>query len=453
MYAFATVAPVLVALLVTPLVTRQLGAAQYGVVGVGISLYQAGAILFGVGLSAAITRHAIISQSGVSGAIALVYVGAGVAGSLAVIALVLLPLWGRFLVPLEASLALAWPIVSALGLAVLTLSQSVFRAQNRVVTFVSLGVISAVSGPVLGLAITSLTSSSATNYLCGVAIGHTATAVASLVLLGFPGRSYFRFEEVTASLRIGLPTVPHSIASTFLTTVVVVLASRLDGIETAGRVQLAIFLGTAPLMILGAFNNSWAPMIYRASNQERARLLSQSSQVISVIVFALIGGFCLLVEPVARFIAGPELYSGDLTRFALVVATATPFMALYLMNINEVFRTGRTGPLAFTTPSAAALAIGAALALHATLTVGVLAFAIVLPVFHLMMGLISIWLRSRAGGAPPRIGGALPGLAAALALPLVLVSVTVPLWASVLGVLLLGATFVFASRHAIAAVR
>lgn len=453
-YALATVAPVLVALLVAPLVTRLLGAEQYGVVGVAIALYQTGAILLGAGLSAAITRHAIIADSGVPGAVALVYSGAGIAISIALAGIVSRPAWAALLVTDDnAAAALTWPVLSALGLAVLTLSQSVFRAQSRVVTFVTLGIASALVGPVVGLVTALVTEPDASNYLFGLAVGHIFAAIASLLLLGRPRRRWFRFDELRTSLRIGLPTVPHSVASSFLTTVVVVMASQLYGIEEAGRAQLAIFIGTAPLIILGAFNNSWAPMIYRASDEDRPALLSQSSRVISVIVLTLVTGFVLLVGPVAHFIAGPSMFTDDLPRFALIVSIATPWMALYLMNINEVFRTGQTGMLAITTPSAALAAVGIALLVLATQSVGFISLALVLPVFHATMWLISMWLRSRTGSTRPQVAAALPGLAGAAALPLLASFAPVPLWLVILVAMAGIALLTFLSRHAIAALR
>lgn len=411
-YALATVAPVLVALLVTPLVTRLLGAAAYGIVGVSISVYQTTSIVVGLGLSAAITRHAIIEASGIRGAVAQVYFGAAMSGLLVIFSGALLPFWGHWVLPTGDPYVLIFPLLSAFGLAILTFSQSVLRAQERVKTFVALAVASAMVGPAIGLMLVLLVEHSSAFYLLGLAVGHLLAATASLLLLPRVQRADFHRDDLKSGLRIGLPTVPHSVAAALLATIVVVLVSHFDGLTSAGRTQLALFLGTAPLMILAAFNNSWAPMVYRTNDQERPRLLERSAEAISVLVFALVGGFCVFVDPVARFIAGPELYSQDLTRTALIAAASTPFMALYLVNINEVFRSGKTTLLAITTPASAASALGLA-SLAASASGYIIAISAAIPAFHLFMWLSSVMLRKRTGALAPRMRSAYAGFALA----------------------------------------
>lgn len=447
-YALATAAPVLVGLVVTPLVTRYLGANEYGVVGVGVSLYQTGAILLGAGLSAAITRHAIIATSGVSGAVALVYFGTGISAIGALVAWATLGMWGPVIASGDLLPTLSWPIASALGLSVLTLSQSVLRAQNRVKTFVVLGTGSAVTGPAIGLLAVVLVRPSASAYLVGLAAGHALTAAVSLALIPRCARKDFRRAELVASLKMGIPTVPHSIASALLVTLAVLLSARLDGMGAAGRMQLALFLGTSPLAVLAAFNNSWAPLIYRTSDKDRPALLARSSQVVSVLVFFLVATFCILVDPVARFIAGPAIYSSELTRLALIAATATPLMALYLVNINEVFLSGKTGLLSVTTPSSVALALATALSLRFGFGSS-LAFAVTLPAFHLAMWLLSVGLRARTGAAAPLIRASLPGYGLAGAVPLVNAFMVVPLWMAVTAIAVLGGLLTLAARGAL----
>lgn len=411
LYALATVAPILSTLLITPAITRMLGATQYGLVGISITLYQMFAIVLSLGLPAAITRHAIIATSSLEGAVALVRFGsiASVLGGALLIATV--PFWGSLFIGEINPWVLGFPMISASGLAILTLCQSLFRAVGRVSTFVAMGVLSAVSGPVLGLLSALANGPHAASYLGGLAAGHFGTGVVALILTLLIKRPRISRADIMTNLRIGLPTVPHSIASAFLVSVLVVMASIFGSVEDAGRLQLALLLGTAPLILLGAFNNSWAPMIYRASDEARAPLLSQTTKAISVIVFALVGGFCTFAQPVIAFIAGPELYIPEMLSTAVLTTIAAPFMALYLSNVHLVFLSGRTGMLALTTPLSLVVAMGylfvtaAGLSLHSLAT-----FALGIPVFHLSQWFMSMWLRRRSGYDAPRVASSMPAL-------------------------------------------
>ena len=329
-YALATVAPILSTLIITPVVTRAIGPGDYGLVGVSITLYQLGGVLLGLGLPSAITRHAIVAKSGTAGASALVVFGTLASILAGCLLLAGIPLWGHLVLGPERTWILAWPVVSSIGLSMLALSQSLLRGVNKVLTFVTLSCASAFLGPGIGLASVLLVDPTANGFLQGLAVGHSLSGIASIVVVFHLARPKFSWVEIKASLRIGWPTLPHSVAMSLLLTVLVIFAAKTVGLEDAGRLQLALLLGTAPLILLGAFNNSWAPMIYRASDAQRPDVLSDTLRAISVIVFFLVAGFCILAEPVVSFIAGPVLFNRDMLVSSIVIAAATPFMALYL---------------------------------------------------------------------------------------------------------------------------
>lgn len=415
LYSLSTIAPVLVSLLITPLITRALGADGYGVVGIGITLYQFGSIALGLGLSTAITRHAIIAGTGVAGATALAWSGAALSIICGGLAVALLPFWGPALLgDAGDTQTLIWPTLSAVALSILTLCQSVFRAVSRVKAFVALGMLSASAGPLIGLIAVSTGPAESSTYLCGLAIGHTLAAVAALALLPHIPRRAFSLAEIRGGLALGLPTVPHSITGALVTIVLVACATQLEGVAAGGRLQLALFLGSAPMLVLGAFNNSWAPMVFRQKESERSDFLARSMQTISVLVLTLVVFFCTLLAPVASFIAGPELYDESLRAAALIACAATPLMALYLVNIHLVFLRGRTLALAATTPVSGAVGIAASLAALALWPGYPAVIAIGLPVFHGCQALWAWWLSARTGYPSTSISRSIPALVASL---------------------------------------
>lgn len=437
LYSLATIAPVLISLLVTPLITRALGADGYGVVGIGITLYQFGSIALGLGLSAAITRHAIIAGSGVTGATALVWIGAALSVVGGALVAALLPLWGSVLLGhADGVEALLWPIISAAALSVLTLCQSVFRAISKVKTFVALGILSALAGPVIGLVAVTAGRPEPGAYLSGVAIGHVIAAAAALIALPRVPRTAFSLRDLRSGLAVGLPTVPHSVTGALVTVFLVAAATQIEGIAAGGRLQLALFLGSAPLLILGAFNNSWAPMVYREPDDQRTSFLSRSMLVVSVLVAALLAGFCALLEPIAQFIAGPAVYDESLRSAALIASVATPLMALYLVNIHLVFLRGRTLALAATTPISGAIGVGGALIAFST-SGWPAVIAAGLPVFYGCQAVWAWWLSSRTGYPRASIARSLPLIAVALILPVITAWLRPPFVVMTIGALLI----------------
>jgi O-antigen/teichoic acid export membrane protein len=251
----------------------------------------------------------------------------------------------------------------------------------------------------------------AKGFLTGLAAGHALAGLASLLVVFRIARPKFSWDEIKANLRIGWPTLPHSVAMSLLLTILVVAAAKTAGLEDAGRLQLALLLGTAPLILLGAFNNSWAPMIYRASDPQRARVLSDTLRAIAMLVFLLVAGFCVLAEPVVSFIAGSGLFNAELLTTSILVAAATPFMALYLANAHLVFLSGKTTPLAVTTPTSLALSLVAVTTVAALFhTSSIVAFALGVVVFHSSQWMMSTFLSQRSGYGRPRIAPSLPTL-------------------------------------------
>ena len=437
-YTVATAAPILSTLLVTPLVTRLLTPTQYGLVGIAVSIYQVGLVLLALGLPAAITRHALIEDSGAAGASGLVVSGAGAVVFGAAFFALFIPLWGPLVLPHGELSILLWPVASAVGLSVLMLCLSLLRALERVVLFAVLGSLTALVSPVLGVLGILLGGSRAENYLLGLSAGHVMVGLLALILTIRIQRPSFSRLALKLNLRIGLPTVPHSIATALLTSVLVVVAGHLGGLENAGRLQLALLLGTAPLVLLGAFNNAWAPMIYRASAVVRTQVLSRSTHLVAVIVFALNAGFCVFAKPVVYFVGGPQIANDAMVQASILVTVAAPFMLLYLANMHLVFLSGRTGLLAVTTPlSVVAALVTVILGFYIYPAADVRWFAVGLPLFHICQVGMSTMLRRRSGFEKARFAASLPVLGLSLFVSLVAGSLLAGVLPSVVAFLVL----------------
>lgn len=426
----ATVAPILVTLGVTPVLTRLLGAFEYGLVGVSITLYQLAAVLFGLGFPAAITRHAIMEKSGLAGARGIAMASMFLALLFAAVVLAASPLWSPLMLPEEQSGLVIWPLISAVGLSALTASQSMFRASENVRAFAAFAALAALVPPGLGLTSVWLTGAVAANYLPFVAAGHSLVGALSMIWACRNSSVSITRHEVSSALKVGLPTVPHQVAGSLILVVLVAMTVASSGVAAAGGLQLAIMLGSTPMVLLGAVNNAWAPMIYRSSGGQRTALLGSTFRTVSVLVLVLLAGFAVVGPPVIHVVGGPVADQPGVVQSAMLVAISTAAMAGYLVNIHLVFLSGRTGLLALTTPLTAAVAVTFAGFMAEFESKPLWTVAAAIPVFHLLQSMWSIWLRRRTGLPMAPTLQAVSTSALGL-LPLAAGAVTGDIWATV----------------------
>ncbi len=415
MYTIGTVAPILVTLLITPLVVRLVGTAQYGYVGISITTYQAVAVILPLGLPAAVTRHALIERSARAGAAGLVLLGAAVAVVIAIPVALTSPAWGAVLFG-DVGWLLVWPVLSSVGLAWMALGQSMLRADDRAKSFVALGWTMAIAPPASALALCALSGAEVVVYLVALAIVQVLVGAAAVWVSCRRAHATTSAVEARGALRVALPTVPHQLAMASLGVATVAIVTSMGGVTAGGQAQLAILLGTAPLTILGALNNAWAPMVYRASGVERERLLRSTTAVVSLVALALTAAFCVCAPWLALILVGPA-HSTPLTTAALITSAGAGFMVLYLSNIHLVFVSGRTSLLAVATPASLLISVVTASAASAASGVAMLA-VIVVPVFYLLQYAASTALRHVVGQPATRVSAAVPAVAASGLVPI-----------------------------------
>ena len=408
LYTVGTAAPVLSNAVITPFVTRLLGPEDYGVVATALVVIQVGMIVAGLGLAAAITRHGILEESGVEGARALVHRGAAAAVLVAACASLAVEPFGR-LVGIDDDVALVLSFAAAAGFSVVVNVQSYLRVLDRPLPFVLLSLGAALGGPALGLLALLLGDGTANAYLAGLATGFVLTALAGLALT--LRRSRHVRGDTRRALRVGLPTIPHQVALYLAGGALVLVAGHLYGTADAGRLQLAVLIGSAPGVLTASLNNAWAPVVYRTDPLHRGEVLEHTGRDIAVLT-GLAAGFVAFTAPTLLRVAAPSTYDPtELTPAVGVVAIGTVLSVLYLSNVHLVFASGRSSGLAVVTPSA--LVVGVAVAWVAGSAVGLGAIGVGMPVTYAVMAAgvallarrvsATRWRESRVVG--PMLGG------------------------------------------------
>ena len=360
-YTIGTAAPILANIAVVPVVTRMLGKPGYGVVAIAIVVIQVAMMAGSFGMPSVITRQGILAQSGVAGARALLIRGSLMTVGLVAAVILTAPLWDRLVqVPLRSAVLLA--LAASAFFVVVENSQALLRVLDRPVAFVSLSLTATLGGPLLGLALlaSSAPARSPERYLIGLAAGYAAAAAVGLLLCLRGGRPKREPGDTRAALRLGLPVIPHLVALFLANGALVFLTGQLFDIASAGRIQLALLVGSAPAVITSALNNSWAPIIYREPAHERGAILAHTARDITTLVALISGGVALLSPWLMRFVADAGFAPLELVPAVAIVAFGCVLSVAYLANVHLVFAAGRSLGLSVVTPLSLLIGLGCA---------------------------------------------------------------------------------------------
>jgi O-antigen/teichoic acid export membrane protein len=393
-YTLGTAAPILANAAVVPVVTRLLGKPEYGVVAIAIVVIQVAMMAGSFGMPSVITRQGILAGSGVAGARALLVRGSLMTVGLVTAVILSAPLWDPLVqAPLRSAVLLA--LAASAFYVVVENSQALLRVLDRPGAFVSLSLTATLGGPLLGLALLAQ-QRSPDRYLSGLAAGYGAAAAAGLALSLHGGRRGRERGDTRAALRMGLPVIPHLVALFLANGALVVLAGHLYDIATAGRLYLALLVGSSPAVITSALNNSWAPIVYRADQRDRAAVLAHTAHDIATLAALISGGVALLSPWLMRFVAGSSFAPLELVPAVAIVAFGCVLSVAYLANVHLIFAAGRSLGLSLITP----------LSLLAGLTCAWLVgrqnpvlLAIGFPATYAALAVGTAWLRRRVHAA------------------------------------------------------
>jgi O-antigen/teichoic acid export membrane protein len=387
-YTLGTAAPILANAAVVPFVTRLLGKPAYGVVAIAIVVIQVAMMAGSFGMPSVITRQGILAGSGVAGARALLVRGSLMTCGLIAVVILAAPLWDPLVQePLRGPLLLA--LAASAFFVVVENSQALLRVLDRPGAFVSLSLTATLGGPLLGLALLA-GNRSPESYLSGLTAGYAAAAVVGLVLCLRGGRPAGERGDTRAALRMGLPVIPHLVALFLANGAIVFLAGRLFDVPTAGRIQLALLVGSSPAVITSALNNSWAPIIYRAPEHERGAVLSHTARDVATLAALVSGGVALLSPWLLRLAAGASFAPLELVPAVAIVAMGTVLSVAYLANVHLIFAAGKSLWLSVITPLS--LLVGLACA-YLTGRHNLVLLAVGFPATYAALAIGTAWLR------------------------------------------------------------
>lgn len=359
-YTLASASPMLAGVLLVPITTRVLDQQQYGLVALSLVVLQVGNVLLSLGLPLSVTRHALMEASGVAGARGVVVVSVLTSVGLGALAILTGPLWGEPVLGERWGPAFACAVASAVGGAVIANTQAFFRAVGRAWTFVALASAPTFFGPLAGIVAMLVIAREPQVYLAGLASVTLVGAAIGVLVVVRSGEVSLRGAAPGRALRVGLPTVPHQLSLSLASSGLVLIAARLHGLEAGARLQVALSIGVVAVVITQAINNAWVPLVLRTRADERVDLIDATARAIGWVAAAGSTALGMLAPWAVRFLAPPTYPPEELVPVVAVVSATAVLAVVYLASSHLVFVSGRTWPLALTTPASLGCGLGAA---------------------------------------------------------------------------------------------
>ena len=355
-YLVISALPVILAAGVTPILTRRLGAAEYGQFALALAVMQILGPVLSFGLPFA-TQKVFAGEDGHRRARGVLAVSAVLTVSAGLVAVLAAPEWGpavglyrvvdaRLTALWAASFALAWTSVAMLR------SRDSMGMAIVVVALESLGAQAA------GLALTYWWAPTVTSYLCGVIIGQGAGALVGLLALRPDWFALAAIRRYGRAVLFGLPMVPQQLSAFILYAGDRIVVRHDLGSAATGRYSVAYNVGSLGVILLVFANQAWMPRVYAVTDRAaRARLLASSRDMLNLLLVPVVCGLAAGAPVVLRIWAPRSFDPGGLTLIVAIVAVCTFPYGQSLSNVRALMSEGRTGRAAVTTLVAAAVNI------------------------------------------------------------------------------------------------
>jgi O-antigen/teichoic acid export membrane protein len=343
--------------LVVMVVTRLVSPEQYGILATAMVVHALAAIIATGGLPSALMRSYFVGNAGLDSARSLV--GVTIVLAFVVVGVIAFtgPLWSQIFSNLDYGADLKIAVWTALPTAAVAAVQQFLRAEERPRAFVSTVAFTSIGAQGLGVAGAAVTGE-ATGYLVGFGLGNAIAALVGLLLIRAGGMQVPQRGLVVGAFAIGLPIVPHTLTAYVMSAGDRVVIERLEGFASVGRYQIAYVIGSLGFMLVSAVNQAWAPIIYKAEEAVRWRILSDTSVTLLAMATLIGGALALSAAPILTIFAPPDYRLEELAPVSIIVAASIVPFTVYTAYVHPLVWLARTRIMAVITPVAAALNIG-----------------------------------------------------------------------------------------------
>lgn len=317
----------IVATVVSPVLTRIFGPSGFGALSAAIALFQLLIVITVLGLDQALVVQRVEDEDATL-ARNLIAAGIGIELTVVIVAAFTAPWWAPVLG--FASLPLVWLTLGwvAPGAAVMLLL-SLLQAEDRLARFATVSLFSTVGGQVLGLVLVFVWERTPEVYALGGVIGQGIAVVLGLIWATPRPAGLFDLATLRRGLRLGIPLALTALSAFLLTAGDRFIIQRLLGEEEVARYQVAFTVGNVVALILTFTNRAWLPRLGRVvDEQERWRVIASSRDGLFQLVAWAVIGITVAAPPLLALFA-PASYRQEslVTVVALVGLAAFPVAA------------------------------------------------------------------------------------------------------------------------------
>lgn len=341
LYVLVWSAQAVVATVVSPILTRVLPLAEFGTLAAAIALFQLLSLLAVFGLDQALEMQRVEDDDD-SRARGLLAVGILQAALVTSAAALTSQAWAPALgFPPGGGIVVVTLLWTAPG-AVVLMSLSLLQAEDRLLPFTIVGLLSTVAGQVFGLALLLFLERTALVYAWGGVIGQFAAMAMGLAWTHPRWRGLLDTPTVRRALALGIPLVLASMSHLVLGVGDRFIVQRELGEEQLARYQIAFTVGNVMALILAFLNRAWLPRLKNITDPlERWEAIKRSRDGLYWLLgFALLG--VTVAAPTLLRIFAPRSYGLEgLAVVVFVVALgAVPTVAMgatgrYLVTVRD----------------------------------------------------------------------------------------------------------------------
>jgi O-antigen/teichoic acid export membrane protein len=344
-YVALWAAQVGLATLLTPVVTRLLGAYHYGFAAICITMMQLLVAIAGFGLNVAVQRT--YASRGDEASRKLVTLSIGMAAVCFVIATATGPLWAKALHLGSYTGAVAYTVDWAMCSAVTQTVLGLLRSRDRLGHFALISLMQTTLSEALSLALVVVVARTASEYILGELLGQAATLAVGLLLAGPVRLRRGDGAGLAAVLRFSAPLVPLALAGFVLSASARLIVNADMGRVAAARYSVASNVGSIPLLLLFALFESWMPRVFALSDSDAADdVLRQSRDTLYALIIPMTLGLCI-VSPLLLRLWAPASFDPDGLRFYVSMIVISTLPAAGASSSSRVLlRGGKSRPVA-----------------------------------------------------------------------------------------------------------
>jgi O-antigen/teichoic acid export membrane protein len=348
---------VVLAALVTPILTRRVGVGPFGQLALAVVVAQLLGATFSFGLPFA-AQKVFSDEDGDRRSREVLAISAALAAGASLVAILAAPAWGPAVgldQVVDARLAALWAGSWALAMT----SLAMLRSRDKLGMAIFVAALQSVGAQAAGVLLLYWWTPTVTSYLCGLNIGQGAAALAGMLALTPKWSALAAIRRYRAIFLFGLPMVPQQLSGWILGVGDRVVIRHLLGSAAVGRYSVAYNVGSLGFILLVFVNQSWMPRIYAVADRvARSRLLASSRDMMNLLLIPVVCGLAAGAPLVLAVWVPQSFHPAELTPIVAIVATCTFPFGQFLANLRALMSEGKTGQAAVATLVAAAVNIG-----------------------------------------------------------------------------------------------